>query len=146
VKQAERSGWPSFGAPLLQEVARAFLRRRKALRYQAGLTCGREFSETPQGSMERLNLDLRQGPADLRLSLWADGVLFLRLCVKGPGRNSGWAFLDSFHGDVQDVSAAALVGLVEATLAEPFEVGRSDQREYRERWRQTWARVRRGEA
>ena len=143
MKQAPRSAWPTFEAPLLQEVAAAFLRRRKALRCKAGLTCEREFSETSDSAVERLDLDLRPGQGDLRLSVWADGVLWVRLCVKALGRNSGWAFLDCFHGDVQDVSAATLVGMVEATLTDPFEVGRSDSLAYRERWRQTWARVRR---
>jgi len=96
-------------------VAAAFGRRRKALRYKAGLACGREFTETPAGTTERLNLDLRGGL--VRLCVWADGALWFGVSIPGIGRNSGWAFQDAFHGDVRDVSPAALVGMLEATLA-----------------------------
>ena len=129
--------WPAFDSPLLRDVAAAFLRRRKALRYRAGLSCGREFDETAGGTFERLNLDLPGGR--LRLSVWADGVLLLSVCVPGRGRNSGWAFADAFHGDVDDVSAQTLVGMVEATLALPFG---ADPPAERERLRDVWRRVR----
>ena len=117
-KRAGSPGWPTFDAPLLRDIASAFLSRRKALRYQAGLSCGREFSETAGGVWERFNLDLRGGR--VRLSVWADGGLWVSVCVPGQGRHGGWSFLDSFHGHMQDVSAPALVGMVESTLALPF--------------------------
>ena len=60
-KPADMNNWPAFDAPLLQDVSVAFLRRRKTLRYGAGLACEREFSEDTQGTLERLNLDLRRG-------------------------------------------------------------------------------------
>src|SRR6266542_6648813 len=85
---------PVFDSPLLQDVAAAFRRRAKAIRYQAGLSCEREFSETAEGVFERLNVDLHGG--HMRLSVWGDGVLWLSVCVPGAGRNSGWAFKDSF--------------------------------------------------
>jgi hypothetical protein len=122
---------------LLRDVASAFLSRRKALHYQAGLSCGREFSETAEGVWERLNLDFRGGR--MRLSVWADGGLWLCACVPGRGRHTGWSFLDSFHGDMRDVSAQALVGMVESALALPF--GKDPPRE-RERLRELWGRVR----
>jgi hypothetical protein len=130
------AGWPAFDSPLLRDVAAAFLSRRKALRYQAGLSCGRDFSETAGGVWERFNLDLRGG--HVRLSVWADGSLWLSVCVAGRGRHTGWSFQDSFHGGMSDVSARALVGMVEATLALPF--GEDPPRE-RERLRELWARV-----
>ena len=114
-QRAGSPGWPTLDAPLLRDVASAFLSRRKALRYQAGLSCGREFSETAGGVLERFNLDLWGGR--VRLSVWADGGLWLLVCVPGQGRHSGWSFQDSFHGGMCDVSAQALVGMVEATLA-----------------------------
>jgi hypothetical protein len=128
-------GWPTFDAPLLREIAAAFRRRRKALAYRVGLSCERQFTESAEGATERLNLEA----GDLRLSAWSDGVMWLALCVRGFGRGAGWAFKDTFHGDVQDVSAEALVGMVEATLALTFG---ADPDQERERLRGVWARVR----
>src|SRR5262245_41496029 len=47
-----------------------------------------EFSETDTGTWERLNLDLRPGRADLRLTVWQDGgpKAACRLGVPGPFR------------------------------------------------------------
>jgi hypothetical protein len=81
--EVETTGWPAFDAPLLQDIAAAFRRRSKSLRYRAGLSCGREFT----GAVERLVLDLRGG--HLRLSVWADGRMWLSVCVRAPGRNGG---------------------------------------------------------
>jgi hypothetical protein len=133
--------WPAFDAPLLRAVAEAFLRRRRAIRYQAGLSCEREFNEGPDGSAERLNLDLCLGRSSMRLSVWEDGGMWLRLCVPGPGRECGWVFLDQFHGDICDVSPAALVGMVEATIAKPFQAEKSHPLSYREWLRMIWGRV-----
>jgi hypothetical protein len=136
VKRESTTGdWPTFDAPLLREIAAAFLRRHKAIAYHVGLSCDREFSESVAGAVERLNLDA----GDLRLSVWSDGVMWLAVCVRGFGRNAGWAFKDAFHGDVQDVSAEALVGMVETTLALPF--GAEPDKE-RQQLRGVWARVR----
>lgn len=133
---------PSFDSPLLRELAVAFARRRKGIRYRAGWSCGREFHETAEGTVERFDLDLCPGGGHLRLSVWADGELWFRLCVTGPGRNAGWAFMDWFHGSAEDLSPVALVGMIEATLAESFRPGESDPAAYRERLRTIWARVR----
>jgi hypothetical protein len=107
--------WPAFDAPLLQGIAAAFARRRKAIAYHSSLTCTREMSESTSEVIERLNLDLRSD--SLRLSVWADGDLWLRLCRRAAGRNAGWAFMDHFYGDAQVVPVEALVGMVERTLA-----------------------------
>jgi hypothetical protein len=64
--------------------------------------------------------------------------MWLGVCVRAFGRGAGWAFRDSFHGDVGDVSAEALVGMVEATLAMTF--GSDPENERRQLW-QLWARV-----
>jgi hypothetical protein len=126
--------WPTFEAPVLQNVAAAFRRRRKAIAYQTSLSCDREFSESAAGAIERLNLD-----ADpLRLSVWADGVVWVSVCVRGAGRNAGWAFKDGFHGSALDLSAETLVGMVEATLSLQF--GTEQDRE-REQLRAVWARI-----
>jgi hypothetical protein len=144
----ERTGvshWPAFDSSLLQDVAAAFLRRRKAIRYQAALSCEREFSETAHAVLERLNLDVRPGRGDLRLTIWEDGVMWLRLCVANRGRNTGWAFNDQFHGVIHDLSPEALVVMVEATIAEPFDPGSADPENYRERLWTIWQRVRPGQ-
>jgi hypothetical protein len=141
-KQVETPGWPKFDAPLLQEVVAAFQRRRKALRNRAGLACEREFTETDRGVFERLNFDLCPGYGDMRLSVWEDGKLWLRLCVPAFERQGGWAFLDEFHGSTDDVAPETLVALVEATIGESFHPGRSDPAAYRTRLRNIWRRVR----
>jgi hypothetical protein len=119
---------------LLRGIAAAFLRRRKAIACHAGLSCEREFNESAAGAVERLNLEA----GDLRLSAWSDGAMWLAVCVRGFGRSATWAFKDTFHGDVQDVSAETLVGMVEATLALPFG---TDAVKEREHLRGVWARV-----
>jgi hypothetical protein len=126
--------WPTFDAPLLRDVAAAFRLRRKAIAYRVSVTCQQEFSESAVGAVERLNLDA----GNLRLSVWADGVLWLGFCVRRHGRGGGWAFKDTFHGDVQDVSAEALVRMVEATLGLPLG---SDPDSERRTLRAVWARV-----
>lgn len=136
-KPLDSDDWPVFDSPLLRDVAAAFRRRRKALRYNAGLSCEREFSETAEGTSERLNLDLPG--RHLRLSVWADGAMWLSVCVPGEGRNSGWAFADGFNGDVGDVSPQTLVGMVETTLTLSFG---ADPPAERERLREVWRRVR----
>jgi len=137
---AGSSEWPVFDAPLLGEVAAALLRPRKAIKYLARLTCEREFCETAEGTSERLNVDLESLLGiKLRLSVWADGVMWLSVCVPGKGRNSGWSFKDSFYGDARDVSAATIVGMLGATLGLTFG---ADMPAERERLRQARARVR----
>jgi hypothetical protein len=133
--------WPAFDAPLLQDVATAFARRRKAITYSTDLSCTRESDESDSEVFERLNFDLgsgRPGESNLRLTVWADGVMWLRLCVGAFGRNAGWAFIDHFHGEARDVSAEALVGMVEATLA--LRIG-DDPASERQQLRAIWAPI-----
>jgi hypothetical protein len=140
--KANRSNWPEFDSPVLQAVAEAFQRRRKALRYQAKLSCEREFSEMPTGTFERIIFDLKPRNGKLRLSVWEDGEMCISLCVRGDSRKGAWAFADQFHGGIHDVSPATLLAMVEATLADPFQPGVSDIVEYRESLRRIWKRVR----
>jgi hypothetical protein len=140
-KRTPPSQEPEFNSPLLREIAEAFLRRRKALRYKARFKFEREFSETPESATERLNLDL-QDDGLLRLSVWEDGVMWFGISVRAPGRNQGWAFQDDFHGSILDVSVQSLVVMVEQSLAVRFRAGVTDRVEYREQLRAVWARVR----
>ncbi len=136
-KLTESAAWPTFDAPLLADIAAAFLRRRKAIKHRAGgVSCSQEFSESAVGTFERLNLDLRRG--HLRLSVWADGCLWVSVCVRATGRNAGWAFHDAFHGHAGDVSAVTLVGMFEATLG--LRLG-ADPIAERESLRALWRRV-----
>jgi hypothetical protein len=128
--------WPAFDAPLLQDVVAAFARRRKAIAYHTDLTCTRELCESASGIIERFNLDLRSD--SLRLSVWADGTLWLRLCHRGLGRNTGWAFIDHFYGNAQVVPAAALVSMVEQTLG--LQIGTEPASE-RQQLRAIWTGV-----
>ena len=66
-------------------------------------------------------------------------AMWLLVCQRGQGRNSGWAFQDSFHGDIHDVSPQALVGMVEATLE--MQLGTNVAAE-RQQLREIWKRVR----
>jgi hypothetical protein len=100
--------WPRFDAPVLQGIVSAFLRRRKAIRYHSELSCERELSKTANGASERLNFDLQPDNGNLRFSVWDDGVMWLRFCVPGSGRNSGWAFMDEFHGSTTHRSGSPL--------------------------------------
>ncbi len=127
--------WPTFDAPLLQSVAAAFWSRHKAIAYHREVSCEREFSESGSGVVERLNLNV----GDLRLSVWADGVMWLAVSVRGLGRSAGWAFKDTFHGEIHDVPSDELVGMVEATLALRFG---TDPVGEQGRLRGVWARVR----
>ncbi|MCI0361745.1 MAG: hypothetical protein L0211_24940 [Planctomycetaceae bacterium] len=140
-KRTETPGWPKFDSALLQEVVAAFQRRRKSIRTRAGLACEREFSETEDGAFERLNFDLQPGFGDMRLTVWEDGKMWLRLCVSAFQRQGGWAFKDDFYGSTDDVSPEALVAMVEATIEQSFYPGSSDPEKYRERLRTIWRRV-----
>ena len=70
--------------------------------------------------------------------MWADGGLWVSVCVRGKGRNSGWSFSHAFTGSALDVGAGTLVGMVESTVALLRE---SDPPADRERLRRVWARV-----
>jgi hypothetical protein len=129
--------WPAFDTPLLVGVAIAFTRRRKAMAYHADISCTREFGESSSGAAERLNIELRRG--QVRLSVWADGSMWLGVSVRGRGRNAGWAFQDRFHANIADVSVEALVSMLEATLSLQF--GRDPASE-RQQLRGLWACVR----
>lgn len=133
----EPSTWPAFDPPLLADIAAAFFRRWKAIAYRScQFSCGREFSESAERTFERFNLDLWGGR--LRLSVWADGCLWLSVCVSAVGRDAGWAYKDAFYGNAQDVSAVTLVNMIQATLALPLG---TDPITEREQLHAVWRRV-----
>jgi hypothetical protein len=126
--------WPTFNAVLLSRIASAFQKRHKAITYRIGFSCRREFNESESAGIERLNIDAGK----LRLSVWSTGEMWFSVCVRALGRNAGWTFNDSFHGDIQNVSAEELVKMFEATLELPFG---SDIYKERQKLRTLWARV-----
>lgn len=126
--------WPGFDDALLQGVSSAFLRRRKAIAYQRGLACERDFSESATEVVECIHLIA----AHLRLVVWANGGLWVGVFVRAAGRNAGWAFRDSFYGNMLDVSAETLLAMFEATLSICYW---PEEECKRERLRALWARV-----
>jgi hypothetical protein len=99
----------------------------------------REFAEDATGAGERFDL-VREDLLGrvLQLSVWADGSLWVSVCVRGKGRNAGWSFADSFNGSALDVAPATLVGMVVATGT--LRLG-SDPPAECEQLRLLWARV-----
>ncbi len=71
----------------------------------------------------------------MRLTVWEDGQMRLRLCASAFKRQGGWAFKDDFYGSTDDVSPEALVAMVEATIGETSTRGNSDPQMYRDRLR-----------
>jgi hypothetical protein len=140
-RRASTEGWPEFDAPLLREVAEAFARRRKALGYQAALSCRKEFAEGEHGTCERLDLARADFPGrSIQLSVWAEGGLWVSVRLRGRGRNSGWSFADEFRGSALDVGPSTLVEMLAATVAVSFDFG-SDPPAERQRLRRVWGRV-----
>jgi hypothetical protein len=108
--------WPTFDAPLLKRLAEALRRRSRAIRYKAmTLTCGRDWSETPEGVFERLNVEVHW-PAHILLSVWSDGEMWLRACRAAPGTNAGWEFQVQFYSDLREIEPALVVEKFEASM------------------------------
>ncbi len=53
-RKQDSDDWPTFDAPLLQDIAAAFNRRYKAIAYQADRSGQREFSESAMGAVEQI--------------------------------------------------------------------------------------------
>ena len=133
------SDWPTFDSPLLRRIADAFVRRRKAIRYKSKeLLFEKELDEQDGRRYERLNIQVsrwEQRPTQIRLSIWEDSVLWLG--VHQPAKR-GWAFKMEFHGHVEAIAPAEVVGLFEETMSLASEVSRSDDSEdgIRELWKE----------
>ncbi len=96
--------FPQFNAASLATLAEAFRRRSKAITYQApNWTISREI----ENESERFDVDADGIHGQLRLSVWADGALWFRLC-RGRAKN-GWDFMLSFHGDRGDLAVQTVV-------------------------------------
>ena len=94
---------PEFDDPGLGAIGGAFQARSKAITYHAKhWTLSREADEH-----ERLNIDADGFHGQLRFSIWADRVVWFRLC-RGTAKN-GWDFLLAFNGDASGVAIDELV-------------------------------------
>ena len=94
-----------FESESLSDLAAAFRARSKAVSY---LTSSWSISrEQADDESERMNVDAKHFHDDIRLSVWADRVVWFRLC-RGPAKN-GWKFMLSFDGDATSVTDAEIV-------------------------------------
>ena len=96
--------FPQFDTDALTTLTDAFRARSKAITYHApDWTISREL----ENDSERFNVDADGHHGKLRLSVWADGVMYFRLCI-GRAKN-GWDFMLSFHGARGDLDARTIV-------------------------------------
>jgi hypothetical protein len=107
-----------FECRLLHDIASAVERRGKAIRYHGALECGRAVED----SIERLNVDFKGiSGFRVRLSIWADGALWIGITKPGPGRTSGWAYRDEFRSHLGGLDTHNVVERFEQTIHSPTE-------------------------
>jgi hypothetical protein len=115
------TAWPTFKAIFLADLVTAFRRRSKAISHHA-----RSF--TLQGSVdsgtERLDTDIKLLACriDVRLSVWDDKAIWLRLCRANSKKMGGWAFLLAFRGHISQTSGPEIVALLERSLQFDFNI------------------------
>ncbi|MES2921874.1 MAG: hypothetical protein V4819_10015 [Verrucomicrobiota bacterium] len=79
-----------------------------------------ECSHAVEDSIERLNVDFTATLSfRVRLSIWADGALWLGITKPGPRRTGGWAYRDEFHGHLEGLDAHGVVERFEQTIHSP---------------------------
>ena len=87
----------NFISPALADLAAAFRRRSKAVRYHGKLMLSREA----QDNDERLNVDCCDlAKLALRLSVWSSGDWWLLACKPRPARDGGWLFKYELRGNL----------------------------------------------
>ena len=113
-----RSEWPSFQSSLLTELVAAFRNRSKAISYHLrSFSVKSSLESGSAGNLERLNIDAHGSSSrELRLSVWADGGIWLRLCKPNSKKMGGWAFLIAFHGHMNQIPPHDMVALFEKSL------------------------------
>lgn len=105
-----------FESALLHAIAVAVERRGKAIRYHGELECTRDIEATG----ERLNIDFTGlDRFHVRISVWADAVLWIGITQPGPNRTGGWKFYDEFNSEVTELDAAEIVERFEQTIHSP---------------------------
>jgi hypothetical protein len=101
---------PTFDAPGLADLAAAFARRGKAIRYYGKFSISREV-EADDGT-ERLNVDYASVSSlgiRLRFSAWSSGDWWFLACQRRAGRNAGWLFKHELKGELANRAADAIV-------------------------------------
>jgi hypothetical protein len=91
---------PKFEASALADLAGAFARRGKAIRYDGKLSIAHEVDAD---GMERLNVDFASVSSlgiRRRLSAWASRNWWFLACQSRAGRNAGWLFEHELRGDL----------------------------------------------
>jgi hypothetical protein len=108
---------PKFDAPALADLAAAFARRGKAIRYHGKLSVSREVEA--DDCTERLNIDYASVSSlgiRLRFSAWANGDWWFLACQPRAGRNAGWLFEHELRGELAHRPADALVKSFEDSM------------------------------
>src|SRR5262245_27472835 len=108
---------PTFNAPGLADLAAAFARRGKAIRYHGKLSVSRNV-EADDG-MERLNIDYASVSSlgiRLRFSACTSGDWWFLACRSRAGRNAGWLFKHELRGELAHRPADALVKSFEDSM------------------------------
>ena len=96
--------FPQFDAEYLGTLTDSFRSRSKAITGHAkGWTISREID----GEYERFIVDADGFHGQLRLSVYNDGSLWLRLCRGRP--KNGWKFLLTFHGNRGNLETETIV-------------------------------------
>lgn len=78
---------------------------------------------------------------DVRLSVWEDGEMWLRVCLPAQGKKQGWAFLSSFYGRILRLSPTEVVARFEAIGLLCFDPAPDCAEKLRELWSDVEPRV-----
>ena len=102
-----------FETPPLADLAAAFDRRGKAIRYHGDFSVTREV----EGHDERLNADYSSlSKLHLRLSVWGTGNWWFLACQPKPGRGGGWLIKHELRGEPGHRPAEAFVKAFEDSM------------------------------
>ena len=112
------SEWPSFQSSLLTGLVAVFRNRSKGISYHLrSFSLKNSLDSGSTEDLERLDIDaLAAGSTKVRLSVWADGGIWLRLCRPNSKKMGGWAFLIAFHGHMNQIPPDDIVALFEKSL------------------------------
>ena len=102
--------WPKPQSNLLSEIVLAFQNRSKAIKYNLNKwTMDLEEDE----GYERLNIDASVLLHNIRLSIWSDGAMWIRVC---SGNKNGWVTNYSFDLDLGENSSSSVIDRFVETL------------------------------
>lgn len=132
---------PRVPSPFIKGLLSAFVRRRKAIKYQLE-TFEPSFGieEDEKGSeLQLLQVEAATAegpPTQISLKVWEHGEMWFRLCKPGASRIGGWVFNESFRGTAANLEGRKLVKLYEESLLAAF--APRDGAELRERILKIW--------